>query len=46
MNNDGRMTDPDNRVINDDYVEVGDRDRIIDDNERRMTGATHDINGN
>ena len=27
MNNDGRITDPNNRVVND-YVEVGDRERI------------------
>ena len=46
MNNDGRMTDPDNRVINDDYVEVGNRDRIVDDNERRVAAVERDINGN
>ena len=46
MNNDGRITDPNHRVVNDDYVEVGDRERIIDDNERRLTGTDHDINGN
>ncbi|MBP2281225.1 hypothetical protein H4W00_002038 [Psychrobacter sp. PL19] len=41
MNNDGRITDPNNRVIDDDYLEVGDRERIIDDNERRVTGSDH-----
>ena len=46
MNNDGRITDPENRVIADDYLEVGDRDRIIDDNERRLTDNDHMINGN
>lgn len=46
MNNDGRITDPNNRVVNDDYVEVGDRDRIIDDNDRRLAGTDRDINGN
>ena len=48
MNNDGRITDPNNRVVADDYVaddyaEVGDRERIIDDNERRMTGTDHAV---
>lgn len=46
MNNDGRITDPNNRVVNDDYVEVGDRERIIDDNDRRLAGTDRDINGN
>ena len=46
MNNDGRITDPNNRVVNDDYVEVGDRERIIDDNDRRLAGTNRDINGN
>ncbi len=46
MNNDGRITDPNNRVVNDDYVEVGDRERIIDDNDRRLAGTGRDINGN
>ena len=46
MNNDGRITDPNNRVVNDDYVEVGDRERIIDDNDRRLAGTHRDINGN
>ena len=46
MNNDGRITDPNNRVVNDDYVEVGDRERIINDNDRRLAGADRDINGN
>ena len=45
MNNDGRITDPNNRVVND-YVEVGDRERIIDDNDRRLAGTDRDINGN
>ena len=45
MNNDGRITDPNNRVVND-YVEVGDRERIIDDNDRRLAGTHRDINGN
>lgn len=45
MNNDGRITDPNNRVVNDDYVEVGDRERIIDDNDRRLAGTHRDING-
>ena len=45
MNNDGRITDPNNRVVNDDYVEVGDRERIIDDNDRRLAGTDRDING-
>lgn len=44
MNNDGRITDPNNRVITDDYLEVGDRERIIDDNERRLTGNDQTIN--
>ena len=46
MNNDGRITDPNNRVIADDYLEVGDRERIIDDNARRLTDNDVDINGN
>ena len=46
MNNDGRITDLNNRVVNDDYVEVGDRERIINDNDRRLAGADRDINGN
>ena len=45
MNNDGRITDPNNRIVND-YVEVGDRERIIDDNDRRLAGTDRDINGN
>ncbi len=43
MNKDGRITDPNNRVLADDYLEVGDRERIIDDNERRLTGSDHTI---
>lgn len=46
MNNDGRITDPNNRVIDDDYREVGDRERIIDDNERRLTDRDHTVTGN
>ena len=48
MNNDGRITDPTNRVVADDYQEVGDRDRIIDDNHRRVTDTDPlvDANGN
>ena len=46
MNNDGRITDPNNRVIADDYLEVGDRERIIDDNARRLNDNDVDINGN
>ena len=44
MNNDGRIIDPNDRVITDDYLEVGDRERIIDDNERRLTGDDHGMN--
>ena len=40
MNNDGRITDPNNRVIADDYLEVGDRERIVDDNARRLMTMT------
>ena len=46
MNNDGRITDPNNRIIDEDYLEAGDRERIIDDNERRLTGNDHTIDGN
>src|SRR5699024_5833058 len=45
MNNDERITDPNNRVVNDDYVEVGDRERIIDDNDHLLAGTDRDING-
>ena len=43
MSNDGRITDPNNHVVDEDYFEVGDRERIIDDNERRLTGSDHTI---
>ncbi len=47
MNNDGRITDPNNRVVaDDDYLEVGDRERIIDDNQRRVAGADPMLDGN
>lgn len=44
MNNDGRIKNPNDHVIDDDYFEVGDKERIIDDNERRLTGSENIIN--
>ena len=44
MNNNNPITDPNNRVITDNYLEVGDKERIIEDNERRLTGSDHTIN--
>lgn len=38
-----RVIDNNNRVTTDDYLEVGDKERIIDDNERRLTGSDHAI---
>ncbi|SNT69506.1 hypothetical protein SAMN04488491_0595 [Psychrobacter sp. LV10R520-6] len=52
MNNDGRITDsnnrvmdPNDRVITDDNLEVGDRERIIDDNKRRLADDDRVTNG-
>ena len=45
MSNDNRTTNPDNLVIDEHYLEVGDRERIIDDNERRLTGTDHALDG-
>lgn len=39
-----RVIDNNNRVSTDDYLEVGDKERIIDDNERRLTGSDHTVN--